>query len=125
MVALPPAKCPARNLFATVGACTGSSTFNGSTADGARLELPAIPACDGNEEKGELFELSHPGPLRGVVAAQTGADLSSAKTLLLGAEAEKEEHDTSVEKRIYYGSTQHLDAPRHLQRRDAHLHLNE
>ena len=73
------------------------SSWGGGTTDAADLELLAFPPCNRNEEQRELFELPHPRPLRRVMAARTGADISGAKILLLGAIAEDEEqHDTTV-----------------------------
>lgn len=69
---------------------------DGGAADAAGLELPALPTCDRDEEQRELLELPHLLPLRGVVAPWAGPGLSGAKVLLLGAEAEKDEHHVSV-----------------------------
>jgi hypothetical protein len=73
------------------------SSCNGSTTDAADLELLAFPPCNRDEEQRQLLELPHPRPLRGVMAARTGANLSGAKVFLLGAVAENEEqHITTV-----------------------------
>jgi hypothetical protein len=62
----------------------------------ADLQLPASPPGDRHEEHRELFDQPHPRPLRGVAAARAGADVPRAQGLLLGAEAEQEEHGPSL-----------------------------
>src|SRR5687768_8453317 len=68
-----------------------SGLESGST-DAADLEVPALPAGDGDEEDGELLELPHPFPPRGVVAVRAGPRLAGAEVLLPGPVAEEEEH---------------------------------
>jgi hypothetical protein len=72
------------------------SDLDGGAADPADLELPASPPGDRHEEDRELLDLPHARPLRGVAAARAGADLPGAQVLLLGAEAEEEEHAASL-----------------------------
>ena len=78
------------------GAGVKGSDVYGGAADAAGLELPALPACDRDEEHRELLELPDPLPPRGVVAARAGPGLPGAEVLLLGAETEEEEHRASV-----------------------------
>jgi hypothetical protein len=72
------------------------SDLDGGAADAADLELLSPPPGDRHEEHRDLSELPYPRPWRGVAAARAGADLSGAQVLLLGAEAEEEEHVTRV-----------------------------
>jgi len=72
------------------------SDLDGGAADAADLELPALPPCDRDEEHRELLEFPHPRPLGRVVAPRAGPSIPRAKVLLLGAEAEEEDHDRSV-----------------------------
>jgi len=72
------------------------SDLDGGAADAADLELAALPPCDRDEEHRELLEFPHPRPLGRVVAPRAGPSIPRAKVLLLGAEAEEEDHDRSV-----------------------------
>jgi hypothetical protein len=72
------------------------SDLDGGAADAADLELPALPPCDRDEEHRELLEFPHPRPLGRVVAPRAGSSIPRAQVLLLGAEAEEEDHDRSV-----------------------------
>ena len=72
------------------------SDLDGGAADAAGLELPALPPCDRDEEHRELLELPHPRPLGRVVAPRAGPSTPRAEVLLLGAEAEEEDHDRSL-----------------------------
>ena len=78
------------------GGTTGSSHLHRGAADAADLELLSPPPGQRHEEDRELRELPHPRPLRGVAAVRAGPDLSGTQILLLGAEAEEEEHPASV-----------------------------
>ncbi len=64
------------------------SDFDGGAADATFLQLPALPACDRNEEQCELLEFPHPCPLCGVVAVRARSGLPRAKVLPLGAVTE-------------------------------------
>ncbi len=72
------------------------SDLDGDAADAAGLELPALPPRNRDEEHRELLELPHPRPLGRVVAPRAGPSTPRAEVLLLGAEAEEEDHDRSV-----------------------------
>lgn len=73
-----------------------SSDLDGGTADAAGLELPALPPRDRDEEHRQLPELPHARPLGRVVAPRARPSSSRAHVLLLGTEAEEEDHDPSV-----------------------------
>ena len=83
------------------------SDLDGGTADAADLEQPTFPPRDRDEEHGELPELPHPRPLRGVVATRAGSRLPRAEVLLFRAEAEDEEHRASLGRRAVSGRRHH------------------
>lgn len=64
------------------------SDLDGGSADATFLELPAIPASDGNEKQRELLGFPYPCPLCGVVTARARSGLPRAEVLPLGAETE-------------------------------------
>src|SRR5919205_3610385 len=79
----------------TIGPAATVSDLDSDGADPADLELPASPPGNRHEEHRELLELPYARPLRGVAAAQAGTGLPGPQVLLLGAEAEEQEHVAS------------------------------